>query len=186
MVDHPLQAATGAIQGLVKTKENLESCTRVLDRLESMVHVSRAAKAPDVKVANVTIQTRSLPGNIGEVVQVTAQTGDAGQYNTRVTFAPKNGFRCTCPDLERRHQACKHVAALAVECRKRFWALSDLLMVDIDKLGKERDELEALYISLPLLTTNLTTKAGDALTSSLQVLVSTSPTDPRDPPLSAP
>lgn len=167
-----LQKATDALNGLAKTKENLEIATRVLDRLESMVHVSRAAKAPDVKVAEVSVSTMVLPTNVGVVTQVTAKTGDNGQYNTRITLAPRPGFRCTCPDLEKRKQACKHVAALAVVCRKRFWALSDLLQADIEALGKERGELEALFISIPLLTRNLTTKAGDTLTSALKTLES--------------
>ncbi len=69
-------------------------------------------------------------------------------------------------------QAADKVAALAVVTRKRFWALSDLLQADIDKLGKERDELEALYTAVPLLTRNLTTKAGEALSSALKTLES--------------
>lgn len=167
-----LQGAIDALNGLVKTKENLTIGTRVLDRLEALVHVSRAAKAPDVKVTDVAIKTETLPGNVGVVTQVTAKTGDTAQYNTRITLSPKPGFKCTCPDLEKRHAACKHVAALAVVARKRFWALSDLLQADIDKLGKERDELEALYTAVPLLTRNLTTKAGEALTGALKTLES--------------
>lgn len=167
-----LQGAIDALNGLVKTKENLTIGTKVLDRLEALVHVSRAAKAPDVKVTDVVIKTETLPGNVGVVTQVTAKTGDLAQYNTRITLSPKPGFRCTCPDLEKRHTACKHVAALAVVARKRFWALSDLLQADIDKLGKERDELEALYTAVPLLTRNLTTKAGEALTGALKTLES--------------
>ena len=167
-----LQGAIDALNGLVKTKENLTVGTKVLDRLEALVHVSRAAKAPDVKVTDVVIATNTLPGNVGEVTQVTAKTGDFAQYNTRITLSPKPGFKCTCPDLEKRHTACKHVAALAVVARKRFWALSDLLQADIDKLGKERDELEALYTAVPLLTRNLTTKAGEALTGALKTLES--------------
>lgn len=168
----PLQAATDAITGLVKTKGNLDTSTRVLNRLEALVHVSRASKAPSVKVTDVVIKTGTLPGNVGEITQVTAKTGDFAQYNTRITLAPRPGFKCTCPDLEKRHTACKHVAALAVACRKRIWALSDLLQADIDKLGKERDELEALYTALPLLTQNLTTKTEDALSGALKTLES--------------
>lgn len=167
-----LQGAIDALNGLVKTKENLTIGTKVLDRLEALVHVSRAAKAPDVKVTDVVIKTETLPGNVGVVTQVTAKTGDLAQYNTRITLSPRPGFKCTCPDLEKRHMACKHVAALAVVARKRFWALSDLLQADIDKLGKERDELEALYTAVPLLTRNLTTKAGEALTGALKTLES--------------
>ena len=166
-----LQAAIDALNGLVKTRENLTGVTKVLDRLEALVHVSRAAKAPDVKVTDVVIKTSTLPGNVGEVTQVTAKTGDFAQYNTRITLS-KPGFKCTCPDLEKRQSVCKHVAALAVVCRKRIWALSDLLQADIEKLGKERDELEALYTAVPLLTRNLTAKAGDALSSSLKTLES--------------
>jgi len=166
-----LQAAIEAIDGLVKTKENLTISTKVLDRLEALVHVSRASKAPDVKVTDVEIKT-TQHGNVGVVTQVTAKTGDNAQYNTRITLAPNPGFRCTCPDLEKRHKACKHVAALAVVCRKRIWVLSDLLQADIDKLGKERDELEALHTALPLLTQNLTAKAGSALSGALKTLES--------------
>jgi len=106
-----LQAAIEAIDGLVKTKENLTISTKVLDRLEALVHVSRASKAPDVKVTDVEIKT-TQHGNVGVVTQVTAKTGDNAQYNTRITLAPNPGFRCTCPDLEKRHKACTHVALL--------------------------------------------------------------------------
>lgn len=169
MSSQPLQAARDAIAGLVKTRERLDAGTKVLDRLESLVHISRARRAPDVSVTNVAIQTGTQSG-VGVVVQVTANTGDFGQYNTRITFTPKAGYKCSCPDLAKRHVACKHVAALAVVCRKRFWALSDVLTASIDKMGKDRDELEALYVAMPLLTQNLESKAVDALKDALKSL----------------
>lgn len=168
----PLQTANAAIEGLQKTQESVVAGTKVLDRLESLVHVSRAEKAPDVKVADVKVTTITLPGNTGAVTTFTAKTGDNGQYNTRISLAPKPGFKCTCPDLEKRRQACKHVAALAVASRKRLWALSDLLQSDIDRLTKDRDELAALYEALPILTGNLTTRATDALQTTFRTLES--------------
>lgn len=170
MIPAQLQAAGTCLNGLVQTVANLEEGTKVLNRLEALVHVSRAARAPDVKVTDVVIKTNTLPGNIGEVVQITACTGDFGQYFTRITLSPKPGFRCSCPDLEKRQHACKHVAALAVVCRKRFWDLSDLLQGDIVKLKKEKDELEALCLALPLLTQNLASKTEEALTGALRTL----------------
>ena len=123
-----------------------------------------------MKIASVELTTLMFPGNVGVVAQITAKTGDTAQYNTRISLAPKPGFKCTCPDLKKRKQPCKHVAALAVVCRKRIWSLSDLLQTDIARLTKEMSELEALYISIPLLTRNLTAQASEALTTAIKTL----------------
>jgi hypothetical protein len=168
----PLREADEAIERLVKTSENISASTKVLDRLEALVHVSRAAKAPDVKVTDVKVRTLRTSNEVGAVSHVTAKTGDTAQYGTRITFTPKAGFNCTCPDLEKRRLPCKHVAALAVVSRKKFWALSDQLQTDITELQRQRGALEELYRTLPDLTRNLATKAKESLTGSLSSLSS--------------
>ena len=49
--------------------------------------------------------------------------GTEGVYNTRITFTPKRGHRCTCPDWQRsglRVGPCKHVLALGAKWMDDF------------------------------------------------------------------
>lgn len=139
---NPLQSAATTIQGLSKTLGNLQSANELLNRLERAVPSSRAQRAPNVIVSDVKINAELLPDGSGVPVFATAMTGSGG-YKTRITFRPKQGFNCTCPDLQQRRAACKHVAALAVECRKRFWAIADLIEGDVERFSIQIADLES-------------------------------------------
>lgn len=139
---NPLQSAATAIRGLSKTLGNLQTANELLNRLERAVPSSRAQRAPNVIVSNIKITTQMLQDGTGVPLSATAMTGSAG-YKTRITFQPKPGFNCTCPDLQQRRAACKHVAALAVECRKRFWAIADLIEGDVERFSIQLADLES-------------------------------------------
>lgn len=174
-----LTAALENVRGLRKTLENLGVAVVLLDRLEASIPPSRAQRAPDVKVSKVLIQTRTLPRNEGTVVWATAQTGDALQYTTRIGFHPNQVVHCTCPDLKQRRLPCKHVAALAVECRKRFWSILDILEKDLTQLEAPTQqavvELATLTAQVAAKETQcdtLSQQAQTALTDSLKALES--------------
>lgn len=169
MITNPILAANAAVDVLTNTLRNLDSATVLLDRLESVIPSTRAQRAPSVKVVAVRISTVALPTE-GIPVQVTAKTGDTGQYNSRITFHPKQGFNCSCPDLQQRKMACKHVAALAVECRKRFWAISDLITADVDSLKSQVEAIESTYRNLSVQVLEIESKASDALGDALKIL----------------
>lgn len=139
---NPLQSAATAIRGLSKTLGNLQTANELLDRLERAVPSSRAQRAPNVVVSDVKINSQLLPDGSGVPVTATAVTGSGG-YKTRITFQPKQGFNCTCPDLQQRRAACKHVAALAVECRRRFWAIADLIEGDVERFSIQLADMES-------------------------------------------
>lgn len=164
MNPNPLQPAATVLQGLSKTLGNLQTANVLLDRLEKSVSISRACRAPDVHVSGTVIESQTLPDGSGVPLRATAVTGTNG-YKTRIVFQPKQGFNCTCPDLQQRRAACKHVAALAVECRKRFWAVMDLMEADAERIAIQITELEAAANSLA-------SKANSALDSSLRALES--------------
>ena len=82
--------------------------TSALRALAGVTDPARAARA-----ASVTVEGVKLSLNGATLVGVTARTGEGGKYNTRIVFAPRRGFHCTCPDVAKRGVACKHVAALA-------------------------------------------------------------------------
>ena len=172
MNTNPTLAAISAVNGLSSTLRNLDSATVLLDRLESVIPSTRAQRAPTVKVVGVRVITNTLPGNEGIPVQVTAKTGDNGQYDSRITFHPKQGFNCTCPDLQQRRLACKHVAALAVTCRKRFWAISDLISADVASLKPRVEIIERTYRELSVQVQGVASEASDSLASSLKALES--------------
>ncbi len=159
-----LQIASAALSGLSKTLNNLNEANALLDRLEKAVPSSRAQRAPNVPVSNVKLTTSTLPDGSGVPTAVTATTGDGG-YKTRIVFQPKQGFNCTCPDLQKRRAACKHVAALAVECRKRFWAIMDLIEGDVERYSIHLVDLESA-------ADKLSKNAVQSLASSLKALES--------------
>lgn len=159
-----LQIAAAALSGLSKTLNNLNEANSLLDRLEKAVPASRAQRAPNVPVSNVKLTTITLPDGSGVPTVVTATTGDGG-YKTRIMFQPKQGFNCTCPDLQNRRAACKHVAALAVECRKRFWSIMGVIENDVERLSIQLVELEST-------ADRLSKTAVQSLASSLKALES--------------
>lgn len=142
MNPNPLQPAATVLQGLSKTLGNLQTANVLLDRLEKSVSISRACRAPDVHVSGTVIESQTLPDGSGVPLRATAVTGTNG-YKTRIVFQPKQGFNCTCPDLQQRRAACKHVAALAVECRKRFWGVMDAVERDVERFSIQIVELES-------------------------------------------
>lgn len=81
--------------------------TAALAALAAVTDPARAARAATVEVESVKL---SISG--ATLVGVTARTGEGGKYNTRIVFAPRRGFHCSCPDAAKR-VVCKHVAALA-------------------------------------------------------------------------
>lgn len=141
MNPNPLQSAATVIQGLSKTLANLKSANDLLNRLEKAVPSSRAQRAPNVSVSNVSVTTQLLPDGSVILMRASAVTGSNG-YQTRITFQPKQGFHCTCPDLQQRRTACKHIAALAVECRKRFWDVENRVEADVERFSIQITELE--------------------------------------------
>jgi hypothetical protein len=162
---NPLQAASDNLENLSATMRNLDAANTLLDRLDAAVPQSRAQRAPSVKVSKVQIKTTYLPNNGGGIpVVATGITGEKN-YATRITFHPKQGFHCTCPDSMQRKVACKHVAALAVECRKRFWAIYGILEEDVERLSIQIVELETA-------ATNLGNAAATALGSFKDTLES--------------
>ena len=164
MNTNPLLSASVAIRGLTQTLRNLQDAVDLLDRLEKAVPSSRAQRAPNVSVSNVSLTTQMLPDGSGVPGVATATTGEKG-YKTRITFQPKQGFNCTCPDLQNRKMACKHVAALAVACRKRFWAITDLIENDVERFSIQIVELENVAEKLSVETLS-------SLGSSLKALES--------------
>jgi hypothetical protein len=144
---------------------NTKAAITLLDRLDAAVPSSRAHRAPTVKVSGVQVKTTFIPNNGGGIpVVATAVTGEGG-YQTRITFHPKPAFHCTCPDFQQRKHACKHVAALAVECRKRFWAIEGLIENDVEALSIQLTELESAL-------NTMTANAGASLKSFKDALES--------------
>lgn len=82
--------------------------TAALRALAGVTDPARTARA-----ASVTVEGVKLSLNGATLVGVTARTGEGSKYATRIVFAPRRGFHCTCPDATQRKVACKHVAALA-------------------------------------------------------------------------
>jgi hypothetical protein len=160
-----LQTASAVVANLTETLRNVEALNPLLDRLDHAIPSSRAQRAPNVKVNTVAIKTTVLPNGSGTPTQVSAKTGDQGQYDTRINLSPKQGFHCTCPDLQQRRLACKHVAALAVETRKRFWAIQGVIEGDVERLSIQLTELESAVDTL-------TSHAQGALESTLKALES--------------
>jgi hypothetical protein len=79
--------------------------------LRALAGVTDPARA--VRAATVTVESLKLSLNGATITGVSARTGEGGKYATRIVFAPRRGFHCTCPDFQQRKVACKHVAALA-------------------------------------------------------------------------
>jgi len=157
-MSNALQEASSSLANLNATMGNTKDAITLLDRLDAATPSSRAQRAPNVKVSGVQIKATFLPGNGGGIpVIATATTGEGG-YQTRITFHPKQGFHCTCPDFQQRKHACKHVAALGVECRKRFWAIMDLIEGDVETMSIQLTELEST-------ANTLAANAGAALKS---------------------
>lgn len=86
----------------------MNTITTTVAALAEIVAPARAARAAAVSVLEVKIK---LEGS--EITGFTARTGEGGKYATRLTLSPRRGFHCTCPDLQQRRVACKHVVALA-------------------------------------------------------------------------
>lgn len=93
---------------MTTTPTTPSTVTAALRALAGVTDPARAARA-----ATVTVEGVKLSLNGATLVGVTARTGEGGKYNTRIVFAPRRGFHCTCPDVAKRGVACKHVAALA-------------------------------------------------------------------------
>ena len=87
------------------------TASTVTAALAALVRVMDPARA--VRAATVTVESVKLSLSGATLNGVTARTGEGGKYNTRISFAPRRGFHCTCPDFQQRKVACKHVAALA-------------------------------------------------------------------------
>lgn len=164
MATDPLQSASTAITRLSRTLNHLVAANALLDRLETQVMASRAQRASNVRVSDVKLATQTLSDGSGIPVQVTAKTGDKG-YNTRITFHPRQGVNCTCPDLQNRKMACKHVAALAIECRKRLTAIMDIIEGDVERFSIQIEGIETS-------ANTLASTAAASLTNSLRALES--------------
>ena len=82
--------------------------TAALTALATATNPARAARAATVAVTSFKLATFD-----GEIVEASAFTGEGGKYATRVTFMPRRGVNCTCPDATQRRVPCKHVAAVA-------------------------------------------------------------------------
>lgn len=159
---NPLQVAAISIVRLSKTLDNLTAANALLDRLEALVSSTRARRVPEVAVSNIVIAMESLPDGSGVPVRAAAVTG-MNNYNTRITFRPKQGFHCTCPDLQDHRRACKHVAALATECRKRFWSVMSLIESDAERFSIQLVDLESA-------ANDLASRSAGALKKSLKSL----------------
>lgn len=80
-------------------------------------------------------RSENRPVEVVEAIEdgdkVVAKVQGVGRvYKVRVTFAPRRGYRCTCPDSRRRGRVvgpCKHTLALAAHWREK---LSD----DLDRI----------------------------------------------------
>lgn len=164
MATDPIQSASMAITRLSRTLNNLVAANALLDRLESQVMSSRAQRAPKVRVSDVRITTQTLPDGSGIAVQATATTGDKG-YNTLIRFHPRQSVNCTCPDLQNRRMACKHVAALAVECRRRLTAIMDMVERDVERFSIQIEGIETS-------ANTLASTATSSLSNSLRALES--------------
>ena len=98
----------GEVMNTMTTVAPASTVTAALRALAGVTDPARAARAATVTVEGVKL---SLSGTT--LTGVTARTGEGGKYSTRISFAPRRGFHCTCPDVAKRGVACKHVAALA-------------------------------------------------------------------------
>jgi hypothetical protein len=81
----------------------------ILANLDALIAAGEARRLG--RVTGIEIQDMSFDGErVNAVVK-----GKTGTYQTRVTFLPKRGHRCTCPDWEQNGRyvgPCKHVLAL--------------------------------------------------------------------------
>jgi uncharacterized Zn finger protein len=98
----------GEVMNTMTTVAPASTVTAALRALAGVTDPARAARA-----ATVTVEGVKLSLNGATLVGVTARTGEGSKYATRISFAPRRGFHCTCPDVAKRGVACKHVAALA-------------------------------------------------------------------------
>ncbi len=80
--------------------------TALRDRLIPSADPAVASRAADVAIS--LFRVTSLNGAV-DSFHGTTLTG----WETRISFIPKVGHHCTCPDWKNRQRACKHVVALA-------------------------------------------------------------------------
>jgi len=159
---NPLQSASEAIYKLSRTLNNVAAAITMLGRLETGASAPRAQKASNVRVSNVQVITQILPSGGGAPIRVMAKTGDAG-YTTRITFHPKQGIKCTCLDFQTRKMACKHVYALAAECRMRLNAILNIIDRDVERFSIQMESIEGS-------ATILAATASESLANSLGAL----------------
>jgi uncharacterized Zn finger protein len=114
------------------TQATLRDHIALIDRLQRNAdprRLARAQKQP-IRVNDVMI------GNGYKVeAQLSGSRGDT--YYTRITFQPKPGHSCTCPDWKKkRYGPCKHVLALSI-----FWR--DLAERTLgEKIQAEAEQME--------------------------------------------
>lgn len=86
---------------------SLDEQVALLRRLIEKGEARRLGRMTDVKVRSVTFDGDRLVAKV---------EGSTGTYETRITFFPRPGHRCTCPDWVQngvRVGPCKHVLKLA-------------------------------------------------------------------------
>ena len=131
---------------------------RALRGIVDAAETGRVARAANVQFAYAVMRRDVLLGG------AIPSREDIPGYEVRIDLGTSR-FHCSCDDHGRSGAACKHVAALAVECRKRFWAVMDLMEADAERIAIQITELEAAANSLA-------SKANSALDSSLRALES--------------
>lgn len=95
----------------------------------------RLGRTSGIVIKSLDVDNPNHPSHIEAVVQ-----GTSDVYRTRITFAPRRGHRCTCPDWQRnglRIGPCKHVLALGehwdVRVRKALDRAEDKLIDLVQK-----------------------------------------------------
>jgi hypothetical protein len=121
------QSRLSALREMVAQSENRSA---TLTRLIGMGESRRLARAKDVAVGSYALGHNSA--------SVSADTTTGGRvYQTRITFQPRTGFRCTCPDVQNRRVPCKHVLALAMSANTQVGDNRIFLLEDVRKAKAE-------------------------------------------------
>lgn len=104
--DQLIATVRSALESVQKQADDLAATSATLDRLIAAGEARRLGRTSDIKVMS--------PRFDGQKLTSTMQ-GRTGVYDTRITFLPRAGHHCTCPDWQQRGRQvgpCKHVLAL--------------------------------------------------------------------------
>lgn len=104
----PLPRIDSTLKAVIRHKDALKELHELASDLIKAGEARRLDRAGPIKPTDVVLDANSITATI---------KGISGTYQTRITFPPKRGHHCTCPDWVqngRKIGPCKHVLALGL------------------------------------------------------------------------